>query len=615
MPSQIRRKRLLGARVVKTRVLSGLLSGIIAAFALVAGCAAAAAQIDTLVQPRGVPIAGLPGVPSITTGIDANTSMGIPPPTEPFDRTRPAGVVRTTEAVEYYVRLYTPGASGPVGGWVMRASTVRGLTAEQLRDRFALPFLPTNITNVLLPGGTCLLSGIAGPITGTFPANPPAIPSPGPWGNGGAQQTRVIGVDLSGDCSSTAYVSQNAYINRRAIGANALWYAPVVASGNPAAVGAYLDRLPPPAEYSGLYNAYNTLDVLNDGTAATLRPALRELTGETHATATWVALTDADRFARTLAGQARAALEAPEIAVPYAGAVTSYAPAPASFGPAGAAGAAASGRWWAAGGGVFGKTDGNQDRSGYRLHGGQGTVGYDWRSPGWLVGTAVSLEKADVTVDGAANSTGIDSVRAAGYGATQFAGLTLGGTAVASWERFGSTRNLPTFGYAAAAASDGWSVAVVAEASRAVFLGSVRIEPTIGLDFVELSRPGFTETGAGDLSLVAERQNATRLASRLGGTVTTPISIGGAVLQPWLRAFWAHDVLDRNGELTAAFVGATAPGTFTILSADVGRDAAIVGAGARLQISPTASMLIAYDGEIASHGGVHAIKAGGTIRW
>jgi uncharacterized protein with beta-barrel porin domain len=590
----------------------GLRSGFIAAVVLLAGCAGAAAQVDPLVQPRGIPIAGLPGVPSITTGVDANTWMGIPPPTQPFDPIRPAGVVRTTEPVEYYVRLYTPGANGAVGGWVMRASTVRGLTPEQLRDRFALPFLPTNITNVLLPSGTCLLNGIAGPITGSFPANPPAIPSPGPWGNGGAQQTRVIGVDLSGNCSATAYVSQNAYINRRAIGANALWYAPVVASGNPAAVGAYLDHLPAPAEYSGLYDAYNTLDVLDDGTATALRPALRELTGETHAAAVWVALTDADRFARTIVGQARATFDSPDIAVPHAGAVTSYAPTPPS---SGSAGAVASGRWWAAGGGVFGKTDGNQDRSGHRLHGGQGTVGYDWKSPGWLVGTAMSLATADVTVDGAANSTSIDSVRAAGYAATRFAGLTLGGTVIGSWERFESARSLPTFGQTASASSDGWSVAVAAEASRAILVGGVRIEPTIGLDFVELSRPGFTETGAGDLSLVAERETAARLASRLGATVTTSIAVGGAVLRPWLRAFWAHDYLDRNGALTAGFLGATAPGTFTVLSADIGRDTAIVGAGARLEISPTAAMLVAYDGDLGRHGGVHAIMAGGTVRW
>ena len=63
------------------------------------------------------------------------------------------------------------------------------MTPEQLRDRFALPFLPDSVTNVLIPTGTCLLSGIAGPIVASQ-----EVPA-GFWGFGGAQQTRVIGVD------------------------------------------------------------------------------------------------------------------------------------------------------------------------------------------------------------------------------------------------------------------------------------------------------------------------------------------------------------------------------------------------------------------------------------
>jgi uncharacterized protein with beta-barrel porin domain len=39
------------------------------------------------------------------------------------------------------------------------------------------------------------------------------------------------------------------------------------------------------------------------------------------------------------------------------------------------------------------------------------------------------------------------------------------------------------------------------------------------------------------------------------------------------------------------------------------------GAGARLQLSPISSVMIAYDGELASHASVHAIEAGATLRW
>ena len=113
------------------------------------------------------------------------------------------------------------------------------------------------------------------------------------------------------------------YINQRPIGANALWYAPVVGPGNARNVGGYLDHLPAPAEYSDLYNAYNTLDVLNDGTATRLVPALTELTGENHATATWLALTNTDRATRTLSDHARGAFNGTQTELPLASAMMS----------------------------------------------------------------------------------------------------------------------------------------------------------------------------------------------------------------------------------------------------------------------------------------------------
>ena len=116
-----------------------LARGTVAAVLLIASIGAAAAQsgIDTLVQPHGVVIPGLPRGPPgpaffpIANGAEANDysifkGFGFPT-TKPFNDISAAGVVRTTEPVEYYVRLYALGtASGPVGSWIMRASAVRG---------------------------------------------------------------------------------------------------------------------------------------------------------------------------------------------------------------------------------------------------------------------------------------------------------------------------------------------------------------------------------------------------------------------------------------------------------------------------------------------------------
>lgn len=568
----------------------------LAAVLLAGSIGAANAQTDLVVQPRGVHILGLTGVPLIETGAEANTypPLGATPTTLPFANAAAAGVVRTTEPTEYYVRFYTPGSSNPNGPWIMRASAVRGLTPEQIRDLFALPVLPTYVTNVLVPAGTCLLTGIAGPIVG--------------WGNGGAQQTRLVANDPTDGCR-LAFVPSDNYINRRLIGANALWYAPVVGPGNAGNVGFYLDHLPAPVEYSDLYNVYNTLDVLNDGTATQLAPALTELTGENHASVVWLALNNAERSARTLSDHARVAVNGTQPDAPLASAMMSYAAVAPSHDQS------RNGHWWVAGGGLFGRVDGNDERSGFHYGGGQGIAGYDWRVPDWLVGAAVAVESSKLTVDGPDNSNTITALRAGSYGAMAISGFTLGASTLLSWEHYVTARDLPSFTRSASATYDGWSAAFSLEASRAFMVGTLRIEPLAGLSLAHLSRPGFTESGADALSLVADSENANKLMSRLGATLTTPIRIDDKLLHPWLRAFWAHDFLDTEGGLTAAFTGATAPGTFTILSPSLGRDAALIGVGARLQISPLSTVMVAYDGDWALHGSSHSITAGAVTRW
>ena len=80
----------------------------------------------------------------------------------------------------YFVRMYAPAAGiGQIGSWVMRAAEVRGLTPEQIRDRFALPAVPTNITYVVVPPNVAALwTGYAGPIA--------------QFGAGGGQQSYIM---------------------------------------------------------------------------------------------------------------------------------------------------------------------------------------------------------------------------------------------------------------------------------------------------------------------------------------------------------------------------------------------------------------------------------------
>jgi hypothetical protein len=144
---------------------------------------------------------GLNPQPSITTGTNANDYICEPPAVLSFVPTGPASMVVTSEPTQY-VRTYCPGCVPPsfaAGGFMADPSTIRGLTPAQIQDVLALPNVPTMITIVTVPPGSCVLVGLGAPAFG---------------GSGGPPD----------------------YINRQAIGAFALLYAPHAGSGNAGAV-------------------------------------------------------------------------------------------------------------------------------------------------------------------------------------------------------------------------------------------------------------------------------------------------------------------------------------------------------------------------------------------
>ena len=73
-----------------------------------------------------------------------------------------------------FVRAYDATESPMKGGWVMKAEDIAGLTAEQIKDKFALEHLPKYICDVEIPAGTTIRMGYSWEIEG--------------WGNGGGLQ-------------------------------------------------------------------------------------------------------------------------------------------------------------------------------------------------------------------------------------------------------------------------------------------------------------------------------------------------------------------------------------------------------------------------------------------
>lgn len=95
-----------------------------------------------------------------------------------------------TEGTESFVRVH--GDGNKVSKWMMKASEIEGLSAEQIKDKFALPSLPTHISDVNLPKGTKIRTGVAGKVKD--------------WGNGGGVQIEL-----------QQRIAENAFTNTRKI--------------------------------------------------------------------------------------------------------------------------------------------------------------------------------------------------------------------------------------------------------------------------------------------------------------------------------------------------------------------------------------------------------------
>jgi len=140
------------------------------------------------------------------------------------------------------------------------------------------------------------------------------------------------------------------------------------------------------------------------------------------------------------------------------------------------------------------------------------------------------------------------------------------------------------------------------------------VTPYAALDYVNAQVEGFSENGGfGAVSVNSTDSNS--FQTTLGVRLTSRIAIANAgTLIPELRLGWSHEFLDASQEITAALVGV--PGsTFTSTGIAFGRDAALIGAGFSLELSPDAKVFVDYDGRLASRVQEHSVSGGLRVRF
>ena len=111
---------------------------------------------------------------------------------KPYDENYEVKLVKNNG--EKFVRVYTPSmGTRKTSAWFMREDDIIGLTPEEIKDKFALPYTPTHVVDVKI-GSVTIRTGVVKEVEG--------------WGKGKGQQFDTNGTRLS----------EKQFINEREIG-------------------------------------------------------------------------------------------------------------------------------------------------------------------------------------------------------------------------------------------------------------------------------------------------------------------------------------------------------------------------------------------------------------
>jgi outer membrane autotransporter protein len=567
---------------------------------------AAAQQLGMPPLPPGQLLLGpiaYPGnagyIASITTGVDANTYVGAAPPAVSFVPTASAGVVLTTAPTQW-VRFFTVGAPGdmssPYGSWIATTNSVRGQSAAQVKDSLALPLLPTSLAVVRAPAGVCILAAQGNAVLGNFPANPPAIPAPGPWGNGGTPQYYVIGQTNSPTCTDAQYLPDSAYLVQFDMGANALAYAPQAGGGNAGAVAAALDHAIFPSPFGDMDSVYNALDVLNLTSPPVLRTALVQLDGEVYSSLPSLAITGGQLFLGALREQMR-------LGRTLAGATP--------LGAAPAQGAEPLRAWVSFYGGA-GTLSGNGNSHDANLALGGIIAGFELAVlPTLRAGIALGYARSGSSLNGLSGNADANQYTAALHASHATGPFYLDAALGYSYQGADVTRGIAFPGVLRGASARPGSNALLAAAELGYHLRlapDTALTPIAGLQLVSAAQGAFSEAGAGAISLRVGSQTTSSVRGILGAELTQRAAIGAGILEASLRLAWAHDYAATGRSIDAAFVGLPSA-AFTTQGARAPRDLAVVGAGLSLPMR-NMEFYVRYDGNIAGNFAMHGGSAG-----
>jgi outer membrane autotransporter protein len=527
----------------------------------------------------------------------------------------------------YFVRFYT--GNDPRGPWVMRAAEVRGLTPQQIQNRFALPAVPTNITLVVVPANRVpLWTGIAGPIA-QFGAR------------GGATQSFIM-ANLQGYSEYSAveninwpFIPSENYLHGQPVGTQALRYKPTVGGGKAGSVAAYLDQFIP-QPYSDLENVYTLLDYLNYAGygPGPLRAAMQQISPERYDALATLGLRADLLFGNALmqrsqvlrlglAGgpaQSGAAGPGPLERLARLASVSNFGepgqmfPAVPQFSvsPQGIG-------VWARGVGEFGNQGSLGERTGFSYDTGGLVGGIDWQPrQDVIVGFGAAYLGTGFNWDSSGGNGSVNYAKFGLYGSYYTPrwfvdGVFSGGvnwTATARNILIGSDSYLmPLVNRQANGNQTGHDLSLQGRVGANFSAWNWSLTPMAGLAYFYLHQDAFGESGTDGLNLNVEGKEAQTLRSTLGTRLAQTFTTSrDHKITPEAQAGWAHNFALDNRVINASL--AELGGAFATRGFNGDTDSLLLGAGLTAQLRNGLALCAHYGAEIGWSFSYHAVNLG-----
>ena len=264
-----------------------------------------------------------------------------------------------------------------------------------------------------------------------------------------------------------------------------------------------------------------------------------------------------------------------------------------------------------------GDVDADLNAAGYDYDVSGAALGVDFEvCQGIHLGLTAGYGQSNVDTD-TSDDADIDSVQFGVYGNYEAADFYLDGMIAYAQNDYETKRQITIEDLSRIAkgdyAGDEWSVA--AEFGRLFTIEGYNVQPFFGTRYIYLDEDGFTETGAGDLSLEIDDRSTTSWKVFPGLRVNRPVVMGEqSYFVPELFAKMILELEDKKDVVSSSLTGAPAAGDFQVEGIDLDRDSYELGGGLNYLNGPF-QLSLNYAAEINDAKTTHLVTGGFQMLW